>query len=71
MVVDVSNITQSTKKTVTVTLPSGVNSVTPETIEVMITVVDNSLTATEDSTTQRVTTEEPSQTTKEQTTQAR
>lgn len=68
--VDVSNITQSTKKTVTVPLPSGVNSVTPETIEVMITVVDNSLRATEDSTTQSVTTEEPSQTTKEQTTQA-
>ena len=68
--VDVSNITQSTRKTVTVPLPSGVNGVTPETIEVMITVVDNSLRATEDSTTQSVTTEEPSQTTKEQTTQA-
>ena len=70
VLVDVSNITQSTTKTITLTLPSGVHSISPETIEVTITVTNNSLTATEASTTQTVTTEEPTETTKEQTTQA-
>ena len=70
VVVDVSNIKQSTTKTITLTLPSGVHSISPETIEVTITVTRNSLTATEASTTQTVTTEEPTETTKEQTTQA-
>ena len=70
VLVDVSNITQSTTKTITLTLPSGVHSISPETIEVTITVTRNSLTATEASTTQTVTTEEPTETTKEQTTQA-
>ena len=71
VLVDVSNITQSTTKTITLTLPSGVHSISPETIEVTITVTRNSLTSTEASTTQTVTTEEPSETTQEQTTQAR
>ena len=64
VVVDVSNVTQTTKKTVTLTLPSGVNSITPEAVEVTITVVDHGILDS------RETTKE-SETTQEHTTQAR
>ena len=59
-----SNVTQTIKKTVTLTLPSGVNSITPEAVEVNITVVDYGILDSRETTTQ-------SETTQEHTTQAR
>jgi len=64
VVVDVSNVTQTIKKTVTLTLPSGVNSITPEAVEVTITVVDYGVLDSRETITQ-------SETTQEHTTQAR
>ena len=70
VVVDVSNVTQTTKKTVTLTLPSGVNSITPEAVEVTITVVDHGILDSRETTKESETTQEKT-TTQEQTTQAR
>lgn len=70
VVVDVSNVTRTTTKTVTVPLPSGVNGVSPETIEVTISVTDVSGVDSDDSTTAQAATTETRVSTQEQTTQA-